>query len=278
LRSNLATSAACAQKPLIPLSEARSFPDFSKVDEIYDDIDANQSVIELWRQDQARQAKGDKGLPFLPTGFSTPPLAPKFQPNYPSEPPTKAELVSTDEELGWTEDLGIPYEQYRRLKKKVIQVKRTVQMTRKGKIPSMSALVVVGNGAGGAGFGEGKDSEAPRAVMKATRQAIKNIQHIPRYDDRTIYHDIYHKFKATKIHFWARRPGFGCRVNPVIHEICDCIGIQDLAGKVHGSRNPMNVVKGTFAALTTQQLPEVIARSRGKRLIDVYHAYYGGIN
>ena len=257
-----------------PQRGQRRFPDFQKIDPVYDDFDSNQSVIELWKKNQAERGGDDKSPLTL---HSLPDESDIDRPPYPPAPPSKADLVSPGDDLVWTEDLGIPFEQFRRLKKKVKSMsKRTVQMTRKGKIPSMSALVVVGNGMGGAGYGEGKDTEAPRAVMKATRQAIKHIQHVPRYDDRTIFHDIYHKYKATKIHFWARRPGFGCRVNPVIHEICDCIGIQDLAGKVHGSRNPLNVVKGTFSALGTQQIPENIARSRGLRLVDVYHVYYGG--
>ncbi|KAJ2341188.1 28S ribosomal protein S5, mitochondrial, partial [Coemansia sp. RSA 2618] len=182
-----------------------------------------------------------------------------------------------DPEMFWSTDLNIPYEEFRALAKKTLVVKRTVQMTRKGKIPSMYALVVVGNGRGSAGYGEGKGNESAKAVLFATREAIKNMNYFPRYDDRTIFHDIDHKFKATKVVLWARRPGFGCRVSPIIHEICECIGIQDLAGKIHGSRNPMNVIKATFEALTTQRVPSDLAKARGMRLIDVNHTYYQGI-
>lgn len=69
--------------------------------------------------------------------------------------------------------------------------------------------------------------------------------------------------------------GFGCRANHYIHEICRCIGIQDLSGKVRGSRTPMNVIKATFEALSSQRLPEDIAKMRGKKLVDVQRTYYG---
>ncbi|KAJ1949985.1 28S ribosomal protein S5, mitochondrial, partial [Linderina pennispora] len=200
-----------------------------------------------------------------------------FTVNFPKRPPHRSEIFSTEGELYWSEELMVPYEQFKQLTKKTLVVKRTVQMTRKGKIPSMYALVVVGNGKGAAGYGEGKNAEVSKAVLKATRQAIKNMQQFPRYDDRTIYHDIEHKFKATKLQLWARRPGFGCRVAPMIHEVCECIGIQDIAGKIHGSRNPMNVIKATFEALQTQRLPSDLAKARGLRLLDVNHRYYGGI-
>ncbi|KAJ2443068.1 28S ribosomal protein S5, mitochondrial, partial [Coemansia sp. RSA 2337] len=51
----------------------------------------------------------------------------------------------------------------------------------------------------------------------------------------------------------------------------------DLAGKIHGSRNPMNVIKTVFGALQTQRVPDDLARARGLRLLDVYHTYYGNI-
>ncbi|ORY06298.1 ribosomal protein S5 domain 2-like protein [Basidiobolus meristosporus CBS 931.73] len=148
-------------------------------------------------------------------------------------------------------------------------------MTRKGKIPSMSALVVVGNGNGAAGYGEGKDSDAGRAVQKATLRAIKNITYFDRYDDRTLFHDIEHKFKATNLLLFSRPPGFGNRSNLYVHEICKCVGIQDISSKVRGSRNPINVIKATFEALQKQRDPEQIAKARGKKLVDVQHMYYG---
>ncbi|KAI8372703.1 uncharacterized protein BYT42DRAFT_518685 [Radiomyces spectabilis] len=162
-----------------------------------------------------------------------------------------------------------------RLIKKALVVKRVVNMNGKGKQPSMYALVVVGNGKGLAGYGEGKDEEASRAVLKATNRAIKNMRFFERYDDRTVAMDIVHKFHATTLELRSRPPGFGCRANRYIHEICGCIGIRDLSGKVRGSRLPMNVIKATFDALSSQKMPQDIAKIRGKKLADVQHVYYG---
>ncbi|KAL0085766.1 ribosomal protein S5 domain 2-type protein [Phycomyces blakesleeanus] len=163
-----------------------------------------------------------------------------------------------------------------RLIKKSLVIKRVVNMNGKGKQPSMYALVVVGNGEGLAGYGEGKDEEASRAVRKATNRAIKNLRYFDRYDNRTVFMDIVHKFHATTLELRSRPPGFGCRANHYIHEICRCIGIQDLSGKVRGSTTPMNVIKATFEALSHQKLPEDIAKMRGKKLADVQHVYFGG--
>jgi hypothetical protein len=93
------------------------------------------------------------------------------------------------------------------IQKRVIQMRTTVKVTKGGKTRTRSALVVVGNGKGGVGFGEGKDEESSRAVMKATTRALKNMVYVDRYDDRTLFHDLEHKFKATKIILRAERPG-----------------------------------------------------------------------
>jgi small subunit ribosomal protein S5 len=38
----------------------------------------------------------------------------------------------------------------------------------------------------------------------------------------------------------------------------------------------MNTVKAFFEAITTQQLPDDIARSRGRKLVDLRKVYYDG--
>jgi len=153
-------------------------------------------------------------------------------------------------------------------------VKRTVNMSRKGKIPSFYALVVVGNGDGVIGMGEGKGEEVARAVKKATERAGKAIAPVPRLEGRTVWGEVEVKYKATQVMLRARPAGFGNRANRYIHEICVCAGIRDISGKVQGSRTPMNVVKATIEALLhRQKQPEEIARGRGLRLVQVQKQY-----
>ena len=38
----------------------------------------------------------------------------------------------------------------------------------------------------------------------------------------------------------------------------------------------MNTIKATMQALLSQQIPEDIARARGKKLVDVRRVYYAG--
>jgi ribosomal protein S5 len=68
---------------------------------------------------------------------------------------------------------------------------------------------------------------------------------------------------------------YGLVANSTLHEVCRCIGLSDIGGKVRGSGNPMNVVKAAFEALGMQRRPDVLARMRGKRVVDVERMYYG---
>jgi hypothetical protein len=131
----------------------------------------------------------------------------------PSFPITRPSLVITapETESDDTDVLsavtGLSPSEIRDLQKKTLIIKRVVNQTEKGRIPSMYVLVVVGNGKGVAGFGEGKHDEVPTAVKKATNKAIKSLRYFERYDDRTLYHDIEHKFHGTTVKLWVRPPG-----------------------------------------------------------------------
>lgn len=156
-----------------------------------------------------------------------------------------------------------------------IVMKRVSCQTSKGKIPNFYALTVVGDKNGMIGLGEGKSRDGMRtALSKAHWNAIKNLQPIPRYENRTIIGDIDYKFHAVKLFIKSAPSGFGLRVNPNIFEVCQAAGIKDLRGKVYKSRNPMNVVKGFVEALTKQTSLEDLAAGRGKKLVDLRKVYY----
>ena len=74
---------------------------------------------------------------------------------------------------------------------------------------------------------------------------------IRRYENRTIYGEVQGKVGAVAVTLSARPPGFGLRCSQYIFEMARAVGLQDLAAKVHRSRNPMNVCKAVFEALTS---------------------------
>lgn len=167
-------------------------------------------------------------------------------------------------------------EQYiSRLSVKTLVLKVVRNQTSKGKINSFYSLVCAGDRNGMLGIGEGKDPEEPsNAILKAHWQAVKNLIKVPRLENRTIFGNIENKYNATVVHLRSAPPGSGLRCNPMIFELAQCAGIKDLSAKVYRSRNKMNVVKCTMAALLKQKTNEQVALERGKKVINLRKAYY----
>ncbi|WPH04504.1 Hypothetical protein R9X50_00739500 [Acrodontium crateriforme] len=171
---------------------------------------------------------------------------------------------------------GMDLAEIRRIRVKNLVVHRVVNQTRMGKIQSMYFLCIAGNGNGMLGIGEGKAVEMPDASRQAMMNAIRNMKPVLRYEDRTIYGEAEAKVGASIVKLSARPPGFGNRCQHLIFELARAAGISDLAARTPRSRNKMNVVKAAFEALTSQRHPEDVARSRGRKLVDVRKVYYGG--
>ncbi|KAI8451480.1 hypothetical protein BY996DRAFT_6432138 [Phakopsora pachyrhizi] len=143
----------------------------------------------------------------------------------------------------------------RRLMKFNLVAKRVVNQTGKGKIPSMYTLVVVGNGKGLVGYGEGKSEKMGDAANQATRRAIRNLSPVRLFEGRTIHSQLHAKFHATEIVMRPRPPGFGLRVSPCLHQVAKAAGISDLSAKVTRSNNPMNVIKMSLMMLQAGNAP-----------------------
>jgi small subunit ribosomal protein S5 len=141
--------------------------------------------------------------------------------------------------------------------------RRITQQTGKGKIHRQYSLVVVGNGNGLVGYGEGKDEELPRATDKAYAEAIRNMDYVERFENRTVWTETHTKLGATRIIVRPRPLGFGLRCNPNIHQILKAAGIKDCSAKVWGSRNPLNVIKATFRMLQSGNAPLAMGNGMG---------------
>lgn len=135
--------------------------------------------------------------------------------------------------------------------------KSVVHQTGKGKIRSRAVLVVAGNGDGLLGYGYATDpkSDARNAQSRATEAAIRNMDYVDRFENRTVWTEMESKFGSTKIIARPRPVGFGLRCNPHIHQICKAAGIKDLSAKVWGSRRPMMVVHGFIRMLQGGHAP-----------------------
>jgi ribosomal protein S5 len=93
------------------------------------------------------------------------------------------------------------------LLQRVLHIRKVSRVNSGGKIRSISALVVVGNPNGSAGYGMGRGTDTATAVQKALVQAQKNVQPILRLDNRTIYSDIEYQYHRVTLTLRTAKPG-----------------------------------------------------------------------
>ncbi len=121
------------------------------------------------------------------------------------------------------------------LKDDVIAINRVTKVVKGGKNLSFSALVVVGDSHGHAGFGMGKAREVPMAIKKGIEQAKKNL----------------------------------INAGGPVRKVMQVAGIHNVLTKSIGTSNPHNVVKATFAALLGLKDIAHVAETRSKTVEEI---------
>jgi small subunit ribosomal protein S5 len=148
------------------------------------------------------------------------------------------------------------------LQEKLVNVRRTAKVVKGGRIFGFSALVVVGDGRGKIGFGQGKAREVPVAIQKAMVSGRRNMRKV-RLKEGTIEHPIISTYGSTKIVMLPASEGTGLIAGGAMRAVCEVIGIRDILSKCIGSRNPLNVVTATINGLMNMTSPEKVAKRRG---------------
>lgn len=143
--------------------------------------------------------------------------------------------------------------------------RRVSQQTSKGKVPRMHVVMVVGNRAGLMGIGEGKSEDVPRATRRAMVDAVRSMDFVERYEERTLFTELDHKFASTQVILRPRPVGFGLHVNPNIYHLFKAAGIKDASAKVWGSRNPLMVIRTTMQMLMPGHQPLGMGNGLGRR-------------
>ena len=147
------------------------------------------------------------------------------------------------------------------LKDQVVHINRVTKVVKGGKNFRFTALVVVGDGRGHVGFGNGKAKEVPSAITKGVDRAKRNLIRIP-LKGTTIPHAVLGIFGAGRVLLKPASPGTGVIAGGAVRAVVESAGIQDVLTKSLGTTNPQNVVKATFDGLAKLKDPEVEARRR----------------
>jgi small subunit ribosomal protein S5 len=102
---------------------------------------------------------------------------------------------------------GYTERQVKDLRIKTLVSHSVVNQTRLGKVRRAYRLSIAGNGNGLLGVGEGKSDEPTDAKIQSQYRAIRNMQPIPRYENRTIFGDVSGKVGAVELQLMHRPPG-----------------------------------------------------------------------
>src|SRR5579885_1477860 len=122
------------------------------------------------------------------------------------------------------------------LEDRVVKIRRCAAVVKAGRRFSFNALVVVGDNKGRVAAGYGKANEVPQAVDKATKDAEQALR---------------------------RQRRIGLKAGAGVRDVLEVCGIRNILTKVHGSSNPINLVKATIQGLLELRTREEVARLRG---------------
>ncbi len=154
------------------------------------------------------------------------------------------------------------------LKEKVVAINRVAKVVKGGRTFRFSAVVVVGDGNGHVGVGNGKAAEVPDAIKKAIEEAKKNLVEVP-VVGTTIPHEYIGEFGSTRVMLKPAAEGTGLIAGGSVRPVLELAGYRDIRTKVLGTNNPRNVVYATIEGLKAMKTAEQIAKKRGKKVEEI---------
>ncbi|MDL2271698.1 30S ribosomal protein S5 [Desulfovibrio sp. OttesenSCG-928-I05] len=149
---------------------------------------------------------------------------------------------------------------------KIVALNRVAKVVKGGRRFSFSALVVVGDGKGGVGYGLGKAQEVPEALRKATERARKNMIQVPLLDG-TLPYEVLGRFGAGSVMLKPASKGTGIIAGGPVRAVMEAAGVSDVLAKAIGTNNPHNVLRATVEGLASLRSAEQVSEIRGKKLV-----------
>ncbi|NLN02906.1 MAG: 30S ribosomal protein S5 [Lentisphaerae bacterium] len=144
---------------------------------------------------------------------------------------------------------------------RVVFVNRCSKVVKGGRRFSFSAVVVVGDREGRVGFGFGKANEVSEAIRKGGEAARKQMMRVTMHG-RTIPHEVIGVYDGGRVLLKPAPDGSGVICGGGMRPVLEAVGVRDVVGKSLASKNRLNVVKATIAALEQLRSPETVAATR----------------
>jgi len=154
------------------------------------------------------------------------------------------------------------------VEERVVKIRRCAAVVKGGRRFSFNALVVVGDKHGKVAWGYGKANEVPPAVEKAVKDAQETMRRQKKIQlkNETIPHRVVGRFGGSRVVLVPAGPGTGVKAGPGVRDVLEACGVRNILTKVHGSTNPINLVKATIQGLLALRTREEVARLRGVTL------------
>ena len=156
------------------------------------------------------------------------------------------------------------------LKDRLVSIQRVTKVTKGGRTFSFSAIVMVGNEEGIAGYGLGKANEVTTAIAKGVEDAKKNLVKVPVLHG-TIPHEQYAKYGGAQVFLKPASEGTGVKAGGAMRAVLESVGVKNVLAKSKGSSNPHNLVKATFKALLELRDAYMVAEQRNVDLEKVFN-------
>lgn len=144
----------------------------------------------------------------------------------------------------------------------VVAINKVTKVEKGGKHMRFAALVVIGDGKGRFGFGQGKSLEVPVAIKKAIDYAHNTLFKVPTVKGSTIPHAVRGKCGVCEVFLKPAPDGTGVIAGGPVRAICQLVGIKNIYSKIYGRRTPINVIRATIDAISQLKTKEYVDEVR----------------
>lgn len=131
---------------------------------------------------------------------------------------------------------------------KVIDIARVTRVVKGGKRFSFRTVMVIGNKKGKIGIGVAKGPDMKISTEKSFANAKKNLVAI-NLKEHTIPYQIYKKLGSARVMLKPAAKGNGIIAGGAVRAVVGLAGINDITGKMLGSRNRLSNARATVEAL-----------------------------